>query len=251
MAKPKSPWDHIRYGDAEKGLALLKEAYIRDPSASETMELGVAYLWVGSYQVAAEHFQRANQTHSHTMDVFYGMAGAAKWCLNDFSAAVELWHTGLGAQYADFAGGVHLPLLLWVTSVLKPKVFPRTKAENLLKQKVKDTRIKSWPGPIARFILGLIDEATMAAVCVERERETLDRKWLTQFYRGLIAFNQGNMRPGELKERMRRTADASLPEWSNEQNFLTLPWSEEFFIARHEAALDSAQQSVGVSQNGH
>lgn len=251
MPERKSAWDHLRYGDAEQGLTLIREAYKRKPSASHIMELGVAYLWVRSYEAAAKHFETANQTHIHTMARFYGMAGVAKWCVDDLVGAVEQWHTGLAAQYADVAGGVHLPLLLWVAGTLKARIFPRAEAERLLSDKVRGPRSKSWPGPIASFTLGLIDEATMAAVCVEREREVLDREWLTQFYRGLIAFNRGKLSPTELKEVMRRTADASRPEWSDEQNFLTLPWSEEFFIARHEAGLDHAPQYARVNPNGH
>ncbi len=76
----------------EQGLALLLNAYTRDPSSSHVMELGVAYLWAGKYQEAAKHFEHATQTHRHTSAAFYGMAGAAYWCLDrpHAGAAVSL-----------------------------------------------------------------------------------------------------------------------------------------------------------------
>jgi hypothetical protein len=40
---------------------------------------------------------------------------------------------------------------------------------------------------------------------------------------------------------MERMADTSGPEWAEERNFLGLLWSEEFFVARHEASVTSAQ----------
>ena len=238
-----STWDLLRNESLERGLSQLREAYARKPNASHIMELGVAYLWAGDFRTAANHFQQALKNHPHTTSGFYGMAGVARWCLDEPNVAVEQWHTGLGAQYADTAGaGIHLPLLLYVASVLKPEVFFREKAEQILATKVEDPRVNSWPGPLAQLVLGMVNDTTLAEHCIgntgRNQRGFLPhRKRLVEFYKAITEFSRGKMDLSGLKEVMRRTADTTQAEWTNENAFLSLLWSEEFFIARHEASV--------------
>jgi tetratricopeptide (TPR) repeat protein len=234
LAEAKSPWDHIRYGNAERGLELLRENYARKASASHIMELGVAYLWVGDYERAGEHFRHAIQTHPRTLASFHGMAGVAGWCRNKPDEAVTYWRAGLNAQFADSAGGLHIPLLLWVASVLVPSILRKKEAEEILKQRVRDAEVDRWPGPLAQFVLGRVDEESLRGLSRGKtEINTQRRRWLSGFYRGLVDVERGNLGALELKELLQQVSDSSQPEWSNEQQFLSLPWSEEFFIARH------------------
>jgi hypothetical protein len=231
-------WELLRRGSTEQALALLRESYEREPSGSHIMGLGVAYLWSGEYRASWEHFQHAIKTHPQASALFYGMAGVAKWCVNDPEAAVKHWQLGLGARYADGAGGVHLPLLLLVASILRPGVLARKEAEQILMQRVQDPRTKNWPGPLATFALGLIDHRTLREKCLgSTELGTIDRNWSAAFYEDVLEFGRGKAMPYTFKERMRRIADSSQPERSEERFFLSLLWSEEFFIARHESSL--------------
>jgi Tfp pilus assembly protein PilF len=102
----KSQWNLLRRGDVEQGLAIMRENYACDPSPSHTMELGVGYLWTEKYQAAWEHFQHAMRRHPQSIAAFFGMAGVAKWCVDEPEAAIRLWESGLDAQFADGAGGV-------------------------------------------------------------------------------------------------------------------------------------------------
>jgi tetratricopeptide (TPR) repeat protein len=113
------PWQLLRYGDAERGLALLREAYMRQRSSSHIMELGVAYLWTGDYASASAHFRSAIEEFPRHASSFYGMSGVSHWCLGESNAAVADWLTGLKAQYSETAGlGIRLPLLLFSASIL-------------------------------------------------------------------------------------------------------------------------------------
>lgn len=233
----QNAWALLRQGDLEQGLALMREAYIRDPTTSQIMRLGVGYLWAEDYQAAWKHFQDAIQKYPLSISAFYGMAGAAKWCLDQPDAAVAHWHEGLDARHADGGIGIHLPLLLLVASILRPSIFPRSEAQQILSIRINDPRANYWPGPLAKFVLGLIDERTLSQMCIGKsERETLHQKWLARFYESLLEFDGGRMHVTELKTAMRRAADTSQPEWAEERNFLRLLWSEEFFIARREAS---------------
>lgn len=183
----QNPWDYLRHRRVEPGILILRERYMREPSGSHIVELGVAYLWVGDYQAAQQHFQYAMETHPTLGDIFYGMAGIAKWCVDDPGAAVRLWHAGLDAPYAVGGLGVHLPLLLFVASILRPGLLPKKQAEQILIEKVDDRRVKNRPGPLAKFVLGLGDEKTLPGLCKGvHERDTQHRKWLTQFYKAVL-----------------------------------------------------------------
>ncbi len=201
----QNPWDHLRQENAEQGLTILRERYTHDPSGSHTMELGVAYLWVEDYEAAEQHFQYAIKTHRTLGDVFYGMAGAAVWCTDNPGAAVRHWHAGLDAPYAVGGVGIRLPLLLFLASILRPNVYPRNDASRVLLKRIQDPRSKYWPGPLAKFVLGLGDEKTLANLCTgTNELDTLHRKWLVRFYQTVLAWGQGNLIPADFKSECKR-----------------------------------------------
>lgn len=229
-------WHLVRYGNVEEGLALMLEAYQQEPSASHVMRLGAAYLWLGRYDAAEKHFQNAIETDPLTTSSFFEMAGTASWCGGDPNKAVKYWHEGLGSQFADAGVAISLPLLLFVASILEAKVLSREEAEQILKKQLEDPRAEDWPGPLAEFVLGRIDEETLAERCIyKKEHTTLRRRWRAQFYEDVVGFDRGDLDSQIFRELMRRASDTSLPEWAEERKFLALLWSPEFYIARHEA----------------
>jgi len=217
----------------------MREGYAHAPDASHIMQLGVAYLWVKDYHAAWDHFQHAIQMHRHTVDLFYGMAGVAQWCMDEPDAAVKHWQSGLDAEYADGAGGIHLPLLLFIASILRPATFSRNEAEQLLKKRARDPRVKNWPGPLAKFVLTLLSEEALEEMSKEKAGREISpsRKWLIEFYKNVLELGRGNLKPERFKKQMERIVDTTQPEWLDEGNFLRLLWNEEFFIGRHEAFL--------------
>ena len=124
---------------------------------------------------------------------FYEMAGVAKWCLNAKEEAVAHWQAGLKCAYADAAGGVRLPLLLYVASVLSPELFPRAGAEELLTVKTHGGRTTLWPGPLGNYLLGQIDDAGLISRCVNRDgSEYFLGRWQADFYFGIRAYDRGD-----------------------------------------------------------
>ena len=117
---------------------------------------------------------------------FYEMAGVAKWCMDANEDAVALWQAGVKSAYADAAGGVRLPILLFVASVLSPESFPRAEAEKLLTARTGGGRI--WPGPLGKYLLGHIDETGLISWCVNRDgSEDFMKRWQADFYLGIRA----------------------------------------------------------------
>jgi hypothetical protein len=230
-------WDLLREGNVEQGIILMRDSYMREPTPSHTMRgVGVGYLWIADYQAAWKHFQHAIETYPDSLSGFYGMAGTAKWCVDEYDVAVRCWDAGLSARFADAAGGVHLPLLLFVGAVLKPAVFSRKKAKEILSAKIKDPRAKNWPGPLAPLVLDLIDENALTEVLVESGKRDLSyRKRLVKFYKGVLDLQRGTLPQSGFKKLMAKTADTSQEDCSDQKDLLHLLWSEEFFIARHES----------------
>src|SRR3990172_9873043 len=98
-------WDVMRTGATDQALRQLKEDFAEEPNASCIMELGVAYLWLGNYRSAWEHFYDVTLQFPNSISIFYSMAGVAKWCLSEPEEAVKQWRDGLRADFADAAGG--------------------------------------------------------------------------------------------------------------------------------------------------
>jgi hypothetical protein len=93
------------------------------------------------------------------------------------------------------------------------------------------------------FVLNLIDERTAEKHSIQgSSREAPpNRRWLVEFYRYVLELDRADLKPKEFQGLMRRMADTSSPKWCEEANFLRLLWSEEFYIARREASVPSAE----------
>ena len=234
----KTPWTLLRGGTAEQqqGLQQLQRTHARARNGSTIMELGVAHLWLYQYQQAWEHFSETIKEFRMRGDAFYGMAGVAKWCLEEPSEAVSQWRAGLGANYARASGlGIRMPLLLFFASVLRPEISDRAVAKELMLEKVKDPRITTWPGPIAQLVLGQISDGDLQDQCRGNSQQDTrgGQRWLAEFYRSLIGPEQWTL--SVFKEFARQLTDTHQPEWRDEDFLLSRIWNEEFFLARHAA----------------
>lgn len=229
-----NPWQ-LRVGNIDEAIAYLQEAYQRQKTPMWATSLGVAYLWAGQYQTAWTHFMTAIDDYRMSNALFYGMAGVARWCVGEPSEAVRSWQDGLRADHADNAGGIHLPMLLFLGSTLDPIVFSRQQAEELLRKRSEDPRAENWPGPLGRFLLGQIGMDYLLNAALWHNSIPPQRKWLINFYDFIIALRQEDRDSTEFKSRMLRFANASGPEWSKEEDFARLLRNAEFFVARYEA----------------
>jgi hypothetical protein len=247
-----SPWPLLRgeKSEQEQGLRLVQQSYAKNPSASYAMTLGVALLWLGRYAETWEHFHSVIETRTRVGDSYCGMAGVAKWCLGRPDEAVSEWRAGLKAEYARASGlNVIMPLLLFFAAVREPRVFDRKSAEKLLLKTTTDIRIRNWPAPIARLVLDQIGEAEFQIHCLGIEpgitdknpfvrhspQETGNCLWLAQFYRSVLALQQGPL--SDFQDSMRQLSDTTQSEWQDEKYVFTARiWCEEFFLARYEAA---------------
>lgn len=242
FADRKSVWELLRSGAEEQALVLLQNAYAQKPNAGNIIRLGIGYLWTRNYLTAWEHFHHPINTYRSPADIFHGMAGIAKWCINEPAAAVDAWRAGFGAPYTVGASVVRLPLLLFAASILRPDVFSKKEAEHILKERIENPLIDNWPGPLVKFILNLIDEDFLKSLWIgnvgNRKRGVMPhRRWLTEFYKTLLELDLRDLSDWTFQRRMREITSIARSEWSEDRHFALLLQCEEFFLARHEVSL--------------
>ncbi len=228
--------DQLKAGMHDEAIEELKhsEAYRRIPASLE-LNIGVAHMWAEDYQAALMHF-RAMLPRAHRGDIDYGMAGSAAWCLGQEEIAVDYWKKGVDAPYAIAGANTRTPLLLFMTSMLKPEMFSRNVAQELLVKKSVEWQIKNWPGPIAEFILGKASEETARKSGGDRETQGQlwpHQAWQFSFYKLLSAVVVGEMSPTTLKGALRTAIDVSGSECLEGLNFFDFLRLEEFYVARH------------------
>jgi len=229
----------------------MQESFDGTPNPSTLVTLGLGYLWAEKYEAARIHFQDWMHRYGVTADAYFALVGVAQWCLDDVIAASESWKLGLGAQYVDMAGGIESPILLWVASVLRPNDTLRREAAQILEKRVRDPKVRHWPGPLAQFVLGQIDERTLDERSIERLSRGISprRKWHLAFYRHVLALERGGLSLNDFQMEMRKLVDTSTSEWSDEENVLQLVRNPEFYIARHEASVGSSLRTT-LLRNG-
>jgi lipoprotein NlpI len=210
----------------------MREALEQKETTSRVIALGVAYLWAERFQAAWEHFNAANVRRPSQISVYYGMAGVAKWCMGAREEAVAQWQAGLKSGYADAAGGVTTPLLLYTASVLDPHRFSRARAEKLLTIRANDPRARIWPGAVAEFLLGRINEAELRSRCADRsEGDAYMARWRADFYFGIHAFMRGDL--AFFHEMMCKVIAIDDDDFDLKKHFVRKFWHEEFFLARN------------------
>jgi hypothetical protein len=142
-------------------------------------------------------FRAADETHPSATDGYLQSAGIAQWLAGRESEAASTWHNLVIAherckiQYTDGAGGVGSPCILWFAAVRLGRPDLLEAARRLLRVKTgpKNGWINNWPGPIAKFLLGRIDEARLRA-----QVEPDDERGLCQaeFYIGVRRLEIGD-----------------------------------------------------------
>jgi tetratricopeptide (TPR) repeat protein len=117
---------------------------------------GLALLELGRFAEAAPVFEEAEGAQeSGTMLEF---AGAARWLAGDRAAAAERWIAALDAAHDGPAGVVKPPALLLYAGARLPDDRYVLRGKRLLGKLWKPKIARVWPGPVAGFLLGEVEE---------------------------------------------------------------------------------------------
>jgi lipoprotein NlpI len=189
-----SAWELVQQGQFELAYARLTEKVAREPDrAPHYTNRGLCLLNMGRLEEALTDFQTAIrlQPESATTHVNVGITW---WWLGKPLEAVEIWRSGIGAKYRDEAGGVQVPALLFFAASRLADQKMEKEARSLLQKKWTPRLAKVWPGPIAGFLLGKMDEETFL-VNQTFENPILEARRLCKahFWTGLVYFRQGDI----------------------------------------------------------
>jgi hypothetical protein len=117
---------------------------------------GLALLELGRFAQAAPVFEEAEGAQeSGTM---LELAGAARWLAGERAAAAERWIAALDAGHDGPAGAVKPPALLLYAGLRIPDDRYVLRGKRLLGKLWKPKIARVWPGPVAGFLLGEIEE---------------------------------------------------------------------------------------------
>lgn len=117
---------------------------------------GLALLELGRFPEAARVFEEAEgASESGTMLEF---AGAAQWLGGERQAAAERWIAALDAGHDGPAGAVKPPALLLYAGLRIPDERFVLRGKRLLGKLWKPKLARVWPGPVAGFLLGEVEE---------------------------------------------------------------------------------------------
>lgn len=226
MAKKADGWDLLKQGKYEQAIPLFYKAYEKEkPGIGAEADLGgvaLAYLLNDQPKLAAEVLVEVLSL-KHAGTYYFALAGVAQWISGEPDQGVSLWKAGRTAGYADAAGGMELPLLLYYASVRNPKLVTLTQANRQVKQQLKHPWASSWPGPLGAFVIDEISEKKIHELAVFKHEQVTRRQTLqVEFYVGVKAEQLGDH--GKFASQMKLCASSA--ECESET---------EFYLARHEA----------------
>jgi len=251
-------WDLLRQRKADEGLVLLKDDCSVNRSPRASLGYGAALMWTEQYKNAVEYLEgvieisRAAKPSIGLSEDHYSLAGAGRWCLGDYSEAVKLWRLGTQAPYAIYGVGLECPRLLFLASTLSAELCDRAKTLELLKKRASDPRVHDYPGTLAQFILGIVDNETLDASLARsgwRYAECLNRdhKWKAAFYRAVLDLERSIITRAAFGQLVEAMAELSQFEDLDSTEFWWMARYAEFYIARHEALLRgrNSQRTMG------
>lgn len=226
-------WRKVRSGNTEEALADMIAQHRRNPTnPSTTIQVGVAFMWLGRWESAANHFREFAKRRTHSTDVLPKFAGTALWCAGQCESAIEEWKQGLGADYTDASGGVTIPLHLYFAAVACPTLLTTAEAERQLHRALAQPKVE-YPALLARVALGGLGKAEAlqtAAACDPNGTQV--HPWKLAFWEG-VRF----LASGKKQDFLREMDFVANVDWGDfdrdESNFIDRLWSSEFFLARH------------------
>jgi len=224
-------WALVESGRYTEAIKKLQEEFKQDKETATATSLGLAYLLAGNPSAALTVFD-GTLSDRWVSTGHYAFAGIARWLLGRKKEAATVWKKGIGCQYADAAGGMELPLLLYFAAVREPSSFALSKAKDMIRTATKHRWAKSWPGPLGGFVLGQMSEAEIRDAAVfSNEDITRCQTAQVEFYVGIKALEARDSRP--FKRQMK--VCVKIPNWYLEN---------EYHLARGEVSAMQGKRGV-------
>ncbi len=198
-AENNSAWQATLEGDYPRALEIFNVVLRRAASLGATQNRGITRLLAGDAEGALIDFMSTRSFGPSNRNAIF--IGTALWlnhrqhlACKDWEYEIEqLWLKNI--VYSDAAGGVLPAALLWWGSAHSGFHMYKDVAEQQLKRLKQTQRCRcNWPGPVASFILGDIDENDFLASAggSAYAQINLRRQCQAQFYIGATYLADGD-----------------------------------------------------------
>jgi len=197
-------WKLLETGQPRKAIEAFTRKIRREPTDIHYSSRAEAFIQLKEYDNALADLHCANAAAVWTSTHYFERIGVVHWLARREYLAAATWLESVLAmeggkiQYADAAGGVEPGCLLWFAAVSLGHEELVVPARRLFESKIAKGKgllwaVENWPGPLAMFLLGSMDEAKVRAqvsdVPILRERELCQ----TEFYVAVRALEQGDI----------------------------------------------------------
>jgi hypothetical protein len=137
--------------------------------------------------------------------------GVVLWWLRRRFDAIHVWQNALETEFTDAAGGVEIPALLFFAATRTADARLEEEAKALLKSRWSRGKAKSWPGPIAGFLLRKLDSATFLQQAIFQQ-PVLEARRLCKahFWVGVLALRDGD--EGSYVHNLQKAVEDEAPE---------------------------------------
>jgi lipoprotein NlpI len=157
---PLNAWESIVQGDLELAYRSLTLGITREPQrAMFFTNRGICLLAMHRLEDALHDFQQVSELRADS-EAGFTMAGVTLWWLQRPREAVSFWRNALTAKYTDAAGGVVVPALLYFAALRLADTALASEARTWLRKRWKPQLLRTWPGPVAGYLLNKVDEET-------------------------------------------------------------------------------------------
>jgi len=212
-----SGWELLEQGRFTDAITRLQEEFEATGSKVIAYNLAAAYLCVGDVSSAKQRFGEIQRKRSAKNAATFEFVGVCCWLQGSKEEAVVQWIDGLDAEYADVAGGIQLPLLLFFAAVREPTSISAGQVKSFIQTKLRHPWSSKWPGPLGRYVIGEMsfDEINRLTASHD-ENVALQRRMCLDFYTALLSLADQH----DLKSFRERMNDCSQsvrcvlrPEW--------------------------------------
>jgi tetratricopeptide (TPR) repeat protein len=204
-------WEYMQEGRWEVAYQALTIAITTEPqTAPHYANRGTCLLAMRRRDEALADFEKALELLPKVQGCPV-KAGVVLWWQKRHLQAVEMWRRGLRAEYRDAAGGVEVSALLFFAATRLDDVKLEKEAWGILLNLWKPRLAHVWPGPVAGYLLGRMDESTFL-VNQTFSDPILEARRLTKafFWVGLKRYREGNKQ--EYFFRLKQSTEQDTPQ---------------------------------------
>jgi hypothetical protein len=184
-------WDLVLAGKKKAGIKILRAEHKDDQSIFSAIRLGLAHLYSSEPNTARRVFLQLVKDEP-AVESGFEWAGVCEWLLGNSKRAVRQWESGLDCDYVDAGGGIQLPALLCFAAVTQNEQVATDRAISLVRNRLGRGWATNWPGPVGKYLLGQIDDATLTKRALYPSHKETENEQLAQahFYIGVRALHE-------------------------------------------------------------